>query len=202
MSVRLGLLLCAVLSATAFAAPEEAASEGVTLSNNSEQRKASLLTGLELDSSYKPSAYAALGLMDGLRFDLQDKFPLETGAGVDSGMRPVLALLLGLLVGFGLGHLVARDRDGFILFLIVDVVIVVLASVLHVAVFSGGGGWFWGIGGLAKLISQIIQGIDAYAQAGGGRLVEWNREHTIEIATSESIRDTPAATFRTFGFQF
>ncbi|MDQ3266278.1 MAG: hypothetical protein M3Y59_21960 [Myxococcota bacterium] len=197
----MGLLLGAVLSATAFAAPEEAVSEGITLSNNSEQRKASLLTGLELDSSYKPSAHAALGLMDGLRFDLQDKFPLETGAGLDSGMRPVLALLLGLLVGFGLGHLVARDRDGFILFLIVDVVIVVLASVIHVAVFSGGG-WFWGIGGLAKLVSQIIQGIDAYAQAGGGRLVQWSREHTIQIATSESIRDTPAATFRTFGFQF
>src|SRR4051812_28432423 len=49
------------------------------------------------------------------------------GAGVSSDVIPVLAILLALFVGFGTGHLVVHDREGFILFLIVDVVIVVVA---------------------------------------------------------------------------
>lgn len=205
MSVRVGLVLMLVSSAV-FARQETAAAEvvspaeGITLSSTAEGRKASLLVGIALESAYKPSQNAALALLDGLRFDLQDKLPLDTGAAIDSGTRPLLALLLGLIIGFGLGHLVARDRDGFILFLVVDLVIVVVASIIPWAI--PGIGWFWGVGGLAKLVSNIIQGIDAYSQAGGGRIVEWTRQNTVEIAYRGDGRDTPAATFRMAGFAF
>src|SRR3954470_19372257 len=53
------------------------------------------------------------------------------GAGVSSDVMPLLAILLSLFVGFGTGHLVVHDRDGFILFLVVDVVLWAVGGVLN-----------------------------------------------------------------------
>lgn len=210
MSVRVGLLLLFVASpAMVVAAPESAgaanedssvSAAGITLSSTADGRQASLLQGVSLESAYQPSLFGASTLMDGLHFDLQDRYPLEGGAAIDAGTRPLLALLLGLIVGFGLGHLVARDREGFILFLIVDLIIVAVSSIIPWAI--PGVGWFWGLGGLAKLVSNIIQGIDAYSQAGGGRIVEWTRERTVQIAYRGDGRDAPANTFQMAAFAF
>jgi hypothetical protein len=52
------------------------------------------------------------------------------GAGVSGDVIPVLAILLALFVGFGTGHLIVHDREGFILFLIVDIVIIAVFGVL------------------------------------------------------------------------
>jgi hypothetical protein len=107
--------------------------------------------------------------------------------------------LLGLIVGFGLGHFVARDRNGFILFLVVDIAIIVVASVLQFAIFHG----FW-FGYLGLLISHVIQGIDAYAQAGGERILERTRQSAVRIATAAPApgRDEPAITTRVLSWAF
>ncbi|HZH77187.1 MAG TPA: hypothetical protein VEY88_14250, partial [Archangium sp.] len=94
--------------------------------------------------------------------------------------------------------LIARDRDGFILFLIVDAAIIVVSSVFRFAV----GGWFWGLGGVALLISHVIQGIDALGKAGGPRLVEAARKRAVEVADVSGGRDAPPVTTRAFAFTF
>lgn len=198
MNLRQWLVVASVLIAgPAFAAEGEPG--GVTLENNSTERSATLLSGMVLDATFKPAAVEPLRLMDGAAFNLASSpiVPLDDGGGVDRGTRPLLALLLGLIVGFGLGHLVARDREGFVLFLIIDLVIVVMSAVLP----QVGVGWFYGLGGLALLVSHIIQGIDAYQQAGGGQIVQWTRERAVEIASTPS-RETPLVAFRNLAFSF
>lgn len=161
------------------------------------QKAAMQLADLKLESEFKPELNPILRLADPLKFDLQGiPAPLDYGSAVSSDTRAVLALVLGLLVGFGIGHLVARDRGGFILFLVVDIVIIAVSSVFHFATR----GFFWGIGGLALLISHIIQGLDAYASAGGERLVQEVRKNTVLIA--DTGRDSALPTTRAFAFTF
>src|SRR6185312_16564439 len=106
------------------------------------------------------------------------------------------ALVLGLFLGFGTGHLVARDRDGFILFLVVDLAIIVVSSVFKLAV----GGWIWGLGGVALLVSHVIQGVDALGKAGGPRIVEETRKKAVLVADVTGGRDAPLVTTRAFAF--
>ncbi len=117
---------------------------------------------------------------------------------MDSEVRQVAALLLGLFIGFGTGHLLVKDQDGFILFLIVDAAIIVVSAVFRLAV----GGWFWGLGGIALLVSHVIQGIDALGKAGGPRIVEATRQRAVEVADASGGRDTPPTTTRAFAFNF
>jgi hypothetical protein len=93
---------------------------------------------------------------------------------------------------------VARDRDGFILFLVVDLAIIVVSSVFRLAV----GGWFWGLGGLALLVSHVIQGIDALGKAGGPRIVEETRKKAVLVSDVTGGRDAPLITTRAFAFSF
>jgi hypothetical protein len=192
MNLRVVVLFAALGASSAFAA-------GSQVSIESSHRKATLLQGQSLDGSYIPSEAPPMRLLDGLRFSFQDHFPLDTGggSGVSNDLRPILALVLGLLIGFGLGHLVARDRNGFVLFLIVDLVIILLGGGLGLVPGIGllGGG----LAGLALLVSHIIQGIDAFEKAGGGRIVEWTREHSVEVA---SVREEVPVTFRLLGLAF
>src|SRR5262249_19575222 len=123
--------------------------------------------------------------------------PLDEGGGMSGETRQIMALLFGLILGFGTGHLIAHDKAGFILFLILDIGIIALATVLDIAVHTG---LFWGFGGLALLVSHVIQGIDAYAAA-GARLVQRAREETMEIAGSRD-RDGPMPTTRFVHFSF
>ncbi len=199
MHLRASFVAAAMLSTSALASPAlspQPGERGIGLAATAASRSASLLEGVTLDATLKPSLAPPLGVLDGLRFALADPLlPLPQGAAVGAGVRPVLALFLGLIVGFGLGHLIARDRDGFVLFLIVDLVLVAVSGVLNYTI--------WPLGGLAwiaLLVSHIIQGLDAYGRAGGGRIVEWTREHAVEVASSEE-REAPVTT-RAFALQF
>ncbi|HYO54113.1 hypothetical protein [Archangium sp.] len=193
------LLLVSLLATTPAPEPVPAADPTVSFARSLEGRHARLLEGLELAATFKPSMTPPLRLTDAMRFGLMDApLPLDTGGAVSAEMRPILALVLGLILGFGTGHLVAGDRNGFILFLVVDLAIVVVSVILRFAV----GGWFWGLGGLALLISHVIQGIDALGKAGGPRLVEATRQRAVEVADVSGGRDTPPITTRAFAFTF
>lgn len=160
------------------------------------------LADLKLESDVQPSAHPILKIGDSLRYaNTHSLPPLDLGGALSSDTRQVLALLLGLFVGFGTGHLVARDRGGFILFLVVDIVIWALWGTFHVATR----GFFWGIGGVAVLISHIIQGLDAYASAGGESFVQAVRENTVLIADKGRDAAAPPValpTSRAFAFSF
>lgn len=197
------MLVSALLLASLSAAPSVAPVQqdpSVGFAQSMSERHARLVGGVELASSFRPSEAPPLRITDALRFAVEGApLPLDTGGAVSSDVRQILALLLGLLVGFGLGHLVAGDKEGFILFLVVDIAIIVLSSVFHAAF---GWGPFWGLGGVALLISHVIQAIDAYAEAGGARIVELTREKAIRIADTGSPREAPLTTTRFLSFTF
>jgi hypothetical protein len=196
-AVLLALLLPAsALATTAQPLPE--GSQGVHLSQSMSGRKASLLAGLELDATYRPSAAPALRLLDGVRFDREGvPSPLDQGGGVDSGTRQILALLLGLLVGFGTGHLIAQDRNGFVLWLIVDIAIILATAGLGYFVAP-----FGLIGGIALILSHVFQGLDAYGRAGGEKIIQRTREKEIRVASSGSGLFPAVSTSRLFALSF
>ena len=196
------LLGVAVLSSAVSSAAKVDEPAGIQLSTTLEKRSASLLGGLELDATWRPSALVPLRETDGLRFVSETPRALDAGGGLGSDVRQILALLLGFIPGFGLGHLIAQDRDGFILFLIIDVALYALWGVLGFYVH----GWAWGLGGLVWLVVHIIQALDAYGEAGGGRIVERTRERAVGIASAGAERLDPlnalTTTTRVLGFQF
>jgi hypothetical protein len=193
-------LLLASLLAVTPAEPASPADPTISFAQSLEGRHARLLEGVELAATFKPSETPALRITDAMRFGLMDApLPLDTGgAQLQGETRQVLAFLLGLLVGFGTGHLLVRDQGGFILFLIVDVAIIVVGSVFRFAF----GGWFWGLGGLALLVSHVIQGIDALGKAGGPRVVEETRQKAVLVSDATGGREAPLITTRAFAFSF
>jgi hypothetical protein len=191
------VLLTAALVLGASASPE-VEPNGVELASTVEARSASLLGGLSLDATYRPSQSPALRIGDGVRFGLEGAPALDQGGGVSSEIRQILALILGFVPGFGLGHLIARDRDGFILFLVIDIVLYVVWGAVW-------GGLRWGLGwlgGIVWLVVHIIQALDAYAEAGGERIVGVLREKAVEIATADERRVPAITTTRAFAFRF
>jgi len=119
------------------------------------------------------------------------------GAGVRSDLAPVLAILLSALVGFGTGHLVAGDQQGFILFLLVDLVILAVDIVLLNLTP------LWGLANIAFLISHIVQVLDVYPKVmGGSRLVERARQRSIALASAFGPDPALPATTRVFGLAF
>lgn len=133
-----------------------------------------------------------------LRRPLAGPVPLDEGGGVSAETRQIMALVFGLVLGFGIGHLIARDKDGFILFLALDLGICILATVLDVALHTD---LFWALGGLGLLISHVIQGLDAYASAGGPRFVQRARDKAIAISGATD-RVAAVTTSRVFAFSF
>lgn len=155
------------------------------------------LGDLSLESDWVPSSSPVLKLFDPLRFAAQQiPPPLDFGGGVSQDTRAILGLLLGFFVGFGIGHLVVKDRAGFILFLIVDIVIIAVTSPF--GYFTRG--LFWYVGGLALFVSHVIQGLDAYSHASGESLVRAARERSIQLANIG--RDSAAPTSRAYAFSF
>jgi hypothetical protein len=157
---------------------------------------------LEAADSYlglvTPSAAPAqeVHLLDNLQLSHDASLPVPVpqddgggaGSAVRSDMLPILALVVSLLVGFGIGHLIVRDQNGFVLWLLVDVIIIAATSVLH-----GFGFWYLGYGGVGSLlllVSHVIQALDVYAKGGGGKLVEMARERSILV--SSAARPEPA----------
>ncbi|MFY0522598.1 hypothetical protein ACN28I_05105 [Archangium gephyra] len=198
------LLLASFLATSP--APSVFADPTVSFAHAMEDRHARLLDGAQPAARFQhaeTSPLAAMGSWDALRFGRFDEPLRQEGGGRGGGavsgeVRQILALVLGLFIGFGTGHLLARDTDGFLLFLLVDVAIIVVSSVLRWAV----GGWFWGLGGAALLVSHVIQGIDALGKAGGPRLVEATRQRAVQVADVSGGRDTPHITTRAFAFNF
>jgi hypothetical protein len=194
------LLVASLLAVTPVESAASAADPSISFAQSAQGRHARLLEGVELAATFKPSQTPALRLTDAQRLALMDgpMLPLDTGGAVSSGTEPVLALVLGLLVGFGTGHLIAGDSGGFILFLVIDVALIVVGSVLSALVVP----WFWGLGGLGLLASHIIQGIDAYQKAGGGRIVEETRKRAVLVADVTGGREEPRVTTQAFAFSF
>lgn len=194
------LLVASLFAVTPVESATSAADPSISFARTAEGRHARLLGDMELAATFKPSQTPALRLTDAQRLALATPpmLPLDTGGAVSSGTEPVLALVLGLLIGFGTGHLVAGDSSGFILFLVVDVAIIVASAVLSSVVV----GWFWTLGSLAILASHIIQGIDAYQKAGGGRVVEQTRQKAVLVSDVTRGREAPAITTRAFAFSF
>jgi len=201
MMLPLLLALSMTSSTPAMASPSiQALEDGIHLTHNASVFKASLLEGLELSTSVMLSHAPPLRISDDLRLGLTGLPSLDEGGGVSSGTRPLLALVLGLLLGFGTGHLVAQDRNGFVLFLIIDLAIIVISNVFEFLVVHGG--LFFGLGGLALLVSHIIQGIDAYGESSGQRILQLTRESEVRIANAGSGLAPPVSTTRTYALAF
>jgi hypothetical protein len=194
--------LAVVLSSSTAALPEPAKdARGVSLEATMEGRSASLLGGQELAATWKPSASTPLRLTDGFRLNRAElPMALDQGGGMSSDTRQILALILGFFPGFGLGHLVAGDKHGFVTFLVVDLVLyagwAILGGILH--------GVAWWVPGFVWLVVHIFQALDAYAQAGGERIVEILRERAVEIASGGGGRgsDGPIITTRVWSLSF
>lgn len=80
-------------------------------------------------------------------------------------VEPALCLVLGIIPGFGIGHLLAGS-DRWVLWLVVDIVI---------AVFFWGPFWYWPDRpgyfpalSLLVVVERVVEGILAYQAAGGG----------------------------------
>lgn len=193
-----------LLTATLAATPAPANDSGISLSTTTDARKVTLTGGAVLESDYQPSLHSELRLTDDLRLLHGDSpAPLDHGGGVSSDVRQILALILGFFPGFGLGHLVAHDKSGFILFLVIDIVLHVLGWTVGFVVFHGWG-LFWGIGSLLYLVVHIIQALDAYASAGGERILMNTREKAVRFANSddEGRPNPPVITSRIFKLEF
>ncbi|HSB19573.1 MAG TPA: hypothetical protein VLD85_06140 [Anaeromyxobacteraceae bacterium] len=87
-------------------------------------------------------------------------------------VEPALCLVLGIIPGFGIGHLLAGS-DRWVVWLVVDVVIA--------AVFWGPF-WYWPDHpgyfpalSLLVLVERIFEGVLAYQAAGGGRVFRMDR---------------------------
>jgi hypothetical protein len=195
------LLVATLLCGTAAAEPEATPDASVSFTRTFDGRSARLLQGLELSGTWKPSEAAPLRMTDDLRFQLAGApAALDAGGGMDSELRQILALLLGFFPGFGIGHLIAHDRDGFILFLVIDVVLYVVGGIFGFWVIHHG--IFWGLGGLVWLVVHIIQALDAYGEAGGPRIVQQLRERAVELSSADGGRTQPIVTTRFLRFDF
>ncbi|HEY7724280.1 MAG TPA: hypothetical protein VH880_03045 [Anaeromyxobacteraceae bacterium] len=92
----------------------------------------------------------------------------DRGGGRGGGRaEPALALLLGIIPGFGIGHLVAGSPR-WVTWLVVDIVI---------AFVAWGPFWYWPARpgyfpflNLLVLVERIFEGLSAYEAAGGHRV--------------------------------
>ena len=103
------------------------------------------------------------------------------GAARRQRIEPAVALILGIIPGFGIGHLVAGSSQ-WTIWLIVDIIIFV--------VWPGGffftGDRTYSFLGLLVLVERIIEGISAYQAAGGGPVF---RSERAWVAPDSAPRD-------------
>ncbi len=90
------------------------------------------------------------------------------GDGGGSGLV-ALAFILGVIPGFGIGHLVAGSIGGFIVFLIIDVLISPFFF-LFPYVFYAGTTVVWWVDGALLLVERIVEGSLAAAAASVGHV--------------------------------
>ncbi|HEX9049904.1 MAG TPA: hypothetical protein VF841_05160 [Anaeromyxobacter sp.] len=89
---------------------------------------------------------------------------LDAGSGAGGGAQPVLALVLGIFPGFGLGHYVAGAA--WQSWALIDVLLLVAA----VAVTAADLGVLEALAWIATVVERVVEGLDAYHSAGGGRI--------------------------------
>jgi hypothetical protein len=110
---------------------------------------------------------------------------LDPGSGAGSGTEPVLALVLGIFPGFGLGHYVAGAA--WQSWAIIDVLILVAAIVVTAADLGVLEALAW----IAIVVERVIEGLDAYHKAGGGRIAArtTRREPVVASGPPVPVRD-------------
>jgi hypothetical protein len=125
--------------------------------------------------------------------------PPELGAGGDAQARQTLALVLGFVVGFGVGHLIAGDQGNFALFLILDAIVVGVAVVLNAAFIHSG--VLYGIAIITLIASHLFQGIDAYSAAAPKNVVKQQQDSAIFLVEGPKPNATPVTSAQ-FSFAF
>jgi len=114
---------------------------------------------------------------------------LDDGSGAGGGADPVLALVLGIIPGFGLGHYVAGSSQ-WTRWLIIDVLLLAGAIVLTAADIGALTALVW----LAVVVERVIEGIDAYRAAGGKSVAGPSRERgRVALAPPAGGLDGPVA---------
>ncbi len=149
--------IAAVLLSLSLAAPAAARADlALSLpSLGAERAPAGLLS--------EPTAWARLGspeprLVPDLRLD--PALDLGGGDGMRRSDRAVLALVLGIIPGFGVGHVVA-EVDSWVIWLVVDVVVFAISGIFW---FGPGPDW---PGALIWVLERVLEGVDAYHRALG-----------------------------------
>ncbi len=95
----------------------------------------------------------------------------SAGSGDDVGGLALLCGILGFFPGFGIGHLVAGNINGFILFLIVDIVIAgVFFIVFPVFYFP-----FWYVASLVAILVERV--VEAFLAADSAVRYRGNHEY-------------------------
>ncbi len=134
------------------------------------------------DASAAPRSADRAHLVAPLRLgDLAD-----AGSGAGTGNEPVLALILGIFPGFGLGHYVAGAA--WQTWTVIDVLLLVGLIVVG-AVDSGP---LWALAWIATVVERVIEGLDAYHKAGGGRIAARMTRREVVVASGPPV-PAPAA---------
>lgn len=143
------------------------ASAGLTLSMGAFDRPEGPLTHLEFpELSFGGATSATLALTPG-----------EVGG---PRAEPGLALILGIIPGFGLGHYFARSPQ-WTVWLVADIVIFVVWPGGFIFTDAGA----YALAGLLVLAERIVEGIGAYQAAGGGPLLESDARPGALLAPAE-----------------
>jgi hypothetical protein len=100
----------------------------------------------------------------------------------------VLALVLGIFPGFGLGHYIAGAA--WQTWTVIDVLLLVGLIVVS-AVDSGP---LYALAWIATVVERVIEGLDAYHKAGGGRIAARGspRERAVALGPTVPVRDKTA----------
>ncbi len=110
-----------------------------------------------------------------------DAVPMDSGGGdgMSRSSRAVLAFVLGILPGFGIGHAVAGSH-WWPLWLVIDLVLLVA---LGVGIFGPGWpGGYYALGVVVWLVERLFEGLHAHSQALGRR----------GLAGLDSLPESPA----------
>jgi hypothetical protein len=155
--------------------------------------RADLSLGLvAFDGAPAPRAHLEVGALalDGAPLLPSPLAALDEGGGAGARghrVEPVLALVLGIIPGFGIGHLIA-NAPSWVIWLVVDVVLAVVFWGPFIY-WNGRPGYF-PVFNLLILVERIIEGIDAFRWAEGGRglfhdLRGFSRASPAELALPE-----------------
>jgi hypothetical protein len=140
-----------------------------------------------------PAEHAPSARLDlpALQLSGLDALRVDTGAGARGSETPALALILGIIPGFGLGHLIANSPR-WTTWLLVDVVLV---AVWVVGAAADVGDPFDTLMWVVTIVERIFEGIDAFRSAGGRFASRDGDLPPSALAVARPVRDPGAAGF-------